>query len=81
LKKTKVRIFRFAPLPLCILRLEQCSRRTSDNQGEEGVVSAGLEERGQKLSKQDVKMAKRVSVGLLVSHEGLLATHEGTETL
>jgi len=33
----------------------------------EGVAQAGLEERGQKLSKQDVKVEKRVSVALLVS--------------
>ncbi len=43
------------------------SRRTSDNQGAEGVVRAGLNERGQKLSKQDVRVKQRVSVALFVS--------------
>ncbi len=30
------------------LSLERCSRRTSDSQGAEGVVQAGLEDKGQK---------------------------------
>ena len=37
------------------LSLERCSRRTSDNQGAEGVVRAGLEDKGQTVSKQDVR--------------------------
>ncbi len=38
------------------LSLERCSRRTSDSQGAEGVVRAGLEDKGQKVSKQDIRM-------------------------
>lgn len=38
------------------LSLDQCSRRTSDNQGLEGVVHAGLEDRGQTPSRQEVKV-------------------------
>lgn len=37
------------------LSLEQCLWRTSDSQGAEGVAWACLDERGQKLFKQDVK--------------------------
>ncbi len=48
------------------LSLARCSRRTSDNQGAEGVARAGLDERGQKLSKQDVRVKQRVSVALFV---------------
>ncbi len=48
------------------LSLARCSRRTSDNQGAEGVARAGLDERGQKLSKQDVRVEQRVSVALFV---------------
>ncbi len=47
------------------LSLVRCSQRTSDNQGAEGVARAGLDERGQKLSKQDVRVEQRVSVALL----------------
>jgi len=36
--------------------LVRCSRRTSDNQGLEGVARAGLGERGQIFSKEEVKM-------------------------
>ncbi len=36
-----------------------------DNQRAEGVARAGLDERGQKLSKQDVRVKQRVSVALL----------------
>ncbi|XP_016346342.1 proprotein convertase subtilisin/kexin type 6-like [Sinocyclocheilus anshuiensis] len=46
------------------LSLEQCSRRTSDSQGAEEVVRAGLDERGQKLSKQYVRVEQRMSVCL-----------------
>ncbi len=35
--------------------LVRCSQRTSDNQGLEGAVRAGLEERGQMSSRQEVK--------------------------
>ncbi len=37
------------------LSLVRCSRRTSDNQGLEGAAHAGLEERGQMSSRQEVK--------------------------
>ncbi len=49
------------------LSLARCSRRTSDNQGAEGVARAGLDERGQKLSKQDVRVKQRASAALFVS--------------
>ncbi len=49
------------------LSLERCSRRTFNSQGADGVVYAGLDERGQKLSKQDVRVEQRVSVALFVS--------------
>ncbi len=35
--------------------------------GQRGVVRAGLDERGQKLSKQDLRVKQRVSVALFVS--------------
>lgn len=38
------------------LSLDQCSWRTSDNQGLERVVHAGLEDRGQILSRQEIKV-------------------------
>ncbi len=47
------------------LSLEQCLRRTSDSQGAEGVVRAGLEDKGQKESKQDVRVEQKISVALL----------------
>ncbi len=43
------------------------SRSTSDSQGHEGVVRAGLEDKGQKVSKQDVRVEQKVSVALLAS--------------
>ncbi len=46
------------------LSLEQCSRRTSDSQGAEGVVHAGLDDKGQTVSKQDVRVEQKVSVAL-----------------
>jgi len=49
------------------LNLERCSQRTSESQGAEGVAQSGLDERGQKLSKQDFRVEERVSVALLVS--------------
>ncbi len=44
------------------LSLERCSRRTSDNQGLEGAARAGLEERGQIPSRQEVKVEIKCSV-------------------
>ncbi len=38
------------------LSLERCSRRSSDSQGAEGVIWASLEDRGQTVSKQNVKV-------------------------
>ncbi len=49
------------------LSLERCLRRTSDSQGAEGVVRAGLEDKGQKVSKQDIRVEHKVSVALLAS--------------
>ncbi len=51
------------------LSLERCSRRTSDSQGAEGVVWAGLEDKGQKVSKQDIRVEQKVSVALLASRD------------
>ncbi len=51
------------------LSLERCSRRTSDSQGAEGVVRAGLEDKGQKVSKQDIRVEQKVSVALLASRD------------
>ncbi len=44
--------------------LVRCSRRTSDSQGLEGAVCAGLEERGQMSSRQEVKVEHKVSVAM-----------------
>ncbi len=49
------------------LSLERCSRRTTDSQGAEGVVWAGLEDKGQKVSKQDIRVEQKVAVAQLVS--------------
>ncbi len=49
------------------LSLERCSRRTSDSQGARGVVRAGLEDKGQKVSKQDIRVEQKVSAALLAS--------------
>ncbi len=51
------------------LSLERCSRRTSDSQGSEGVVRAGLEDKGQKVSKQDIRVEQKVSVALFASRD------------
>ncbi len=51
------------------LSLERCSRRMSDSQGAEGVVRAGLEDKGQKVSKQDVRVSQKGSVALLASRD------------
>ncbi len=48
------------------LSLERCSRRTSDSQGAEW---AGLEDKGQTVSKQDVRVEQKISVALLASRE------------
>ncbi len=39
----------------------------TDSQGAEGVVRAGLEVKGQKVSKQDIRVEQKVSVALLAS--------------
>ncbi len=49
------------------LSLERCSRRTTESQGAEGVVRAGLEDKGQKVLKQDIRVEQKVSVALLAS--------------
>ncbi len=51
------------------LSLERCSRRTSDSQGAGGVVWAGLEDKGQNISKQDIRVEQKVSVALLASRD------------
>ncbi len=56
------RIVWFAPFSLCRSEFGRCSRRTSDNQGLEGAARAGLEERGQMSSRQEVKVEHKVSV-------------------
>ncbi len=40
-----------------------------DSQGAEGVVRAGLEDKGQKVSKQDIRVEQKVSVALLASRD------------
>jgi len=45
------------------------ARGESDSQGAEGVVWDGVDERGQKLSNQDVRLKQRSSVALLVSSD------------
>ncbi len=52
------------------LSLVQCSLRTSDSQGEEGVVWAGQENKRQTVSKQEVRVEKKISVALLASRNG-----------
>ncbi len=47
----------------------RCSRRTSDNQGLEGAARAGLEERGQISSRQEVKVEHKVSVAAFTSRD------------
>ncbi len=47
----------------------QCSRRTLDNQGLEGAARAGLEERGQMSSRQEVKVEHKVSVAAITSRD------------
>lgn len=47
-------------------RLARCLRRTSDSQGADGDLRAGLDVRGHRLFKQDVRVEHSVSVALLV---------------
>ncbi len=47
------------------LSLERCLWRTIDSQGAEGVVRAGLEDKGQKVSKQDIRVEQKVSVAAI----------------
>ncbi len=54
-------------IPFLQFCLERCSQRTTDSQGVEGVVRAGLEDKGQKVSKQDIRVEQKVSVALLAS--------------
>ncbi len=49
--------------------LVRCSRRTSDNQGGEGAVLAGLEQRGQMSSRQEVKVEHKVSVAAFTTRD------------
>ncbi len=58
--------------------LVRCSRRTSDNQGLERAVRAGLEERGQMSSRQEVKVEHKVSVAAFTSRDEKLVG-EGRE--
>ncbi len=59
-------IFAIFSLPLGVWSHE-VSQRTSDNQGLEGAVRAGLEERGQMSSRQEVKVEHKVSVAAFTS--------------
>ncbi len=59
----------FAIFSLPLWSLVRCSRRTSDNQGLEGAVRAGLEERGQMSSRQEVKVEHKVSVAAFTSRD------------
>ncbi len=49
--------------------LVRCSRRTSDNQGLEGAGRAGLKERGQMSTRQEVKVEHKVSVAAFTSRD------------
>ncbi len=59
----------FVIFSLLLWSLVRCSRRTSDNQGLEGAVRAGLEERGQMSSRQEVKVEHKVSVAAFTSRD------------
>ncbi len=48
-------------------RSDRYKLRMTDSQGAEGVVRAGLEVKGQKVSKQDIRVEQKVSVALLAS--------------
>ncbi len=62
-------VFDFCHFLSATWSLVRCSRRTSDNQGLEGAVRAGLEERGQMLSRQEVKVEHKVSVAAFTSSD------------
>ncbi len=49
--------------------LVRCSRRSSYSHGLEGAERAGLEERGQMLSRQEVKVKHKVSVAAFTSRD------------
>ncbi len=49
------------------MSLERCLWRTTDSQGTEGVVRAGLEDKGQKVSKQGIRVEQKGSEALLAS--------------
>ncbi len=51
--------------------------RTSDSHGAEAVVRAGMEDKGQTVSKQDVRVDKKVSIGLLASRDYNCLEEEG----
>lgn len=54
---------------IAVLSLDQCLQRTSDCQGANRVQKTGLDERGQTVSKQDFRVAQRVSVAPLASSD------------
>ncbi len=61
------------------LSLERCTQKSS---GAEWVVRAGLEDRGQTVSKQDVRVEQKVSVALLASrHDYCLGGGSKNETI
>ncbi len=49
--------------------MDRCSQRKSDNQGLEGAARAGLEERGDILSRKEVKMEHKVAVAAFTSRD------------
>jgi len=51
------------------LSLVRCLQRTLDNQGLAGVARTGLEERGQILSKEEVKVEHKVSIAVFTSRD------------
>ncbi len=51
------------------LSLERCSQENIRQPSAEGVVRAGLEDKGQTVSKQDVRVEQKVSVALLASRD------------
>ncbi len=51
------------------LSLVRCSRRTSDNQELEGAARAGLDERGQKSTRQEVNVEHKMSVAAFTSRD------------
>ncbi len=62
------------------LSFELCSRRTAYSQGAEGVVWAGLEDKGQTVSKQDIRVEQKdqllESAAVLWFDPGLCQGHE-----